>query len=97
MKMALEYNLWKRERQDYWKLADIQLQRQTKGSEIREKLYPIEVEEREGERVKIHYIGYGDDEDEWREASELVQLSKSHSHTFRLSCTESWRTKFRQH
>lgn len=40
------------------------------------KLYPIEVVEREGEQVKIHYIGYGDDEDEWREASELVQLSK---------------------
>ena len=76
MKMASEYNLRKRERQDYRKLTDIQLPRQMKGSEIREKLYPIEVVEREGERVKIHYIGYGDDEDEWREASELVQLSK---------------------
>lgn len=74
--MASEYNLRKRERQDYQKLADIQLPRQTKGSEIREKPYPIEVVEREGEHVKIHYIGYGDDEDEWREASELVQLSK---------------------
>ena len=31
---------------------------------------------REGERVKIHYIGYGGDEDEWREANELVQFSK---------------------
>ena len=32
--------------------------------------------ESEGEQVKIHYIGYGDNEDEWREVSELVQLSK---------------------
>ena len=75
MKMASEYNLRKRERQDYRKLADIQLPRQTKGSEMRE-FCPIEVVEREGERVKIHYIGYGDDEDEWWEASELVQFSK---------------------
>ena len=75
MKMASEYNLRKRERQDYRKLTDIQLPKQTKGSKIRKKLYPIKVVESEGEQVKIHYIGYGDNEDEWREVSELVQLS----------------------
>ena len=76
VKMASEYNLQKRERQDYRKLTDIQLLRQTKGSKIRKKLYLIKVVEREGEQVKILYIGYRDGEDEWREVSELVQLSK---------------------
>ena len=42
---------------------------------MKEKLYPIEVVEREGERVKIHYIGCGADEGEWREASELGTFS----------------------
>lgn len=34
------------------------------------KLYPVEVVETDGTRVKIHYVGYADEYDKWREAEE---------------------------
>ena len=39
------------------------------------KLYPISIVERNGSRVKIHYVGYSDTNDEWREAGDVVTLS----------------------
>ena len=41
------------------------------------KLYPIEVVESAGSKVRIHYIGYDDSTDEWREPTELVQLTST--------------------
>ena len=41
------------------------------------KLYPIEVVESAGSKVRIHYIGYDDSTDEWRESTELVQLTST--------------------
>jgi len=56
-------------------MNDIALPRIRRSRERRDKLYPIEVVERQGSRVKIHYVGYNDDNDEWREFSEIVPLS----------------------
>ena len=35
-----------------------------------DKLYPVEVVETDGSKVKIHYVGYADHHNEWREAEE---------------------------
>ena len=37
-------------------------------------LYPVEVVETEGTRMKIHYVGYADKHDEWREAEEVESV-----------------------
>ena len=44
----------------------------------KDKLYPIEIIERDPNdtsRIKIHYIGYSTDYDEWRSCSEIVDLA----------------------
>ena len=43
---------------------------------MEDKLYPVEVTERALNRVKIHYIGYGSDDDEWRDADDIVDLTQ---------------------
>ena len=72
--MANPYNLRSgTNKRDYKQMNDIVLPRVKR--ERRDKLYPIEVVERKGSRVKIHYVGYNDDSDEWRESSDIVPLS----------------------
>ena len=41
-----------------------------------DKLYAVEVVEEEGERVKIHYVGYDDRFDEWRQKEEIKNVSE---------------------
>ena len=36
-------------------------------------LYPVEVIEKVGSRVKIHYTGYGSEYDEWRDEKDIVE------------------------
>ena len=36
-----------------------------------EKLYSIEVIEREGDRLKVRYVGYSSKYDEWKDKSEI--------------------------
>jgi len=38
-------------------------------------LYPIEVVQTDGDRVKVHYIGYSDIYDEWKDKNELEDSS----------------------
>ena len=40
-----------------------------------DRLYPLEVIAKDGDRVKVHYIGYSSQYDEWRQSSELETLS----------------------
>ena len=40
-------------------------------------LYRVEVLERDNERVKVHWIGYSDDKDEWIPANSLTTLDSS--------------------
>lgn len=37
----------------------------------KDELYPVEIVARDGDRAKIHYIGYGE-HDEWRNVTEIV-------------------------
>ena len=59
--------------QDYRELTSVKLPKACKISS-KDKLYPIEVVETDGSRARIHYIGYGDSNDEWRDLSELVTI-----------------------
>ena len=36
------------------------------------KLYEIGVVERDRNHLKVHYVGYSDEYDEWKEAAEIV-------------------------
>jgi hypothetical protein len=53
--------------------------RQKPASERKDKLYPVEIVERDSNdasRVKIRYIGYSTGYDEWRNRSEIVDLTR---------------------
>ena len=69
----MAYNLRSSEPKSY--SLDVKLPRATRipMRSKEDELYPIDVVERDGDRVKIHYIGYGEDEDEWREITEIVK------------------------
>ena len=63
---------------NYRQLNTIKLPRAHKSSS-KEKLYPIEVVEINGSRGRIHYVGYDDCFDEWRDLAELVNIPPSPS------------------
>jgi hypothetical protein len=48
----------------------------SKGRGSQDKLYELKVVERDREnhRVKVHYIGYDSDDDEWRSESDVKML-----------------------
>jgi len=49
----------------------------TKQTELDDTLYPVTVSNQvdKNGQVRIHYIGYGQEFDEWREPAGLVELS----------------------
>ena len=52
--------------------ADVRLPRATRTTRAtKDELYPVEVVARDGDKVKVHYIGYGDEDDEWRDIAEI--------------------------
>ena len=54
--------------------ADVRLPRATRTTRAtKDELYPVEVVARDGDKVKVHYIGYGDEDDEWRDIAEIVE------------------------
>ena len=64
-------------RKNYRELADIKLPKAKKQAQksSRSQLYPVNVVERgENGRVKVHYIGFSHEFDEWREPSDIVPL-----------------------
>ena len=70
----MAYNLHKREPKDYKKLSDSKIPRAIQYNS-REKLYPLEVIETDCHRVKVHYIRYGESDDEWRNSEDIVGLN----------------------
>ena len=71
----MAYNLRNRPRKDYRRLAEPKIPRATRQKKADStQLYPIEISERQEDSVKIHYIGYSDRHDEWRDPSELVSI-----------------------
>ena len=69
--MSSAYNLRRRNPVDYRTLDEgIKIPRSR--CVPADELYPILVLERAGEKVKIHYEGYGEEFDEWKDESEIV-------------------------
>lgn len=58
---------------NYRELTAVKLPKVCKTS-TKDKLYPIEVVEISGSRGRIHFIGYDNGYDEWRDLSELVNI-----------------------
>ena len=54
-----------------------------KSKEKSQVLFPVEIVEKEAEsrRVKVHYVGYGDNFDEWKDESELEMLDRDEEQT----------------
>jgi len=52
-----------------------------KTSASRDRLYPIEVVQTDGDRVKVHYVGYSDIHDEWKDKAELEDFTTATSGT----------------
>ena len=60
-----------------------------KKTSSRNKLYPIKTVERDGSRVKIHYVGYNSSNYEWCEQSDIITVSgQSHSTTRSSTVTQ---------
>ena len=67
------YSLTTSRNRNYKDLSDMHLPRVTRSVHTpRDKLYPVEVVQRAGFRVKVHYIGYDDSSDEWHELGDVV-------------------------
>lgn len=70
----------KRRRLDYCQLADVQVPRATKTRKktaAPNQLYPVAVTEENELRVKVHYVGYSNSYDEWKDVSELETLGEA--------------------
>ena len=77
MAASNDYNTRKR-KVDYKKLNEVEgIPREKRKKDSDAELYPIEIMERDtvNARVKIHYIGYSANEDEWRDASDIVDFT----------------------
>lgn len=80
------YNLRDSVGRNYRELCSVKLPR---ASKVAGKLYPIEVVEQDGSRVRIHYVGYDESTDEWRELADIVHLStENDAETDHQSATE---------
>ena len=75
MAASSRYNTRKR-KVDYKKLNEVEGIPREKRRKDNDELYPIEIVERNtiNSRVKIHYIGYSTNEDEWRNAAEILDF-----------------------
>ena len=71
--MATSYSLREQQKKDYRKLADIPLPR-IRATKRVDKLYQLEIIEEDATngKVKVHYTGYGSDDDEWRDKEDIV-------------------------
>ena len=77
----MEYNLRSnRPRVNYKALLEPKLPKLTASlggrasRKIDTQLYPVEVVETEGTRVKIHYVGYADKHDEWSKQYTIAEV-----------------------
>lgn len=72
--MATRYDLRNKDRKNYRELSEVKLPRAQcwRGTT----LYELEIVEEDvyTNKVKVHYVGYGSDDDEWRDRTEIVTL-----------------------
>ena len=66
------YNLWEGATQNYRQLCSLNIPK-VRTTRPQDKLYPVEVVERN----KIHYVGYDNSTDEWRELTDLVSTNST--------------------
>lgn len=64
---------------NYRELNELKLPRPERVKAV-DKLYAVEVIEEDGDRVKIHYVGYEDRFDEWRQREELENWHDDDEH-----------------
>ena len=66
-------------RPNYKLLADIDLPKAKRSctASKKDELYAVTIEERQDTRVKVHYVGYGSQHDEWRDEADIVPLDVS--------------------
>ena len=85
----MAYNLRNSEPKNY--KADVKLPRATRNTRATkvDELYPIEVVARDGDKVKVHFISYGDEDDEWRDRAEIIEIQPDVNRIFHLMHTGS--------
>lgn len=76
MATSTGYNLRNQEAKDYKVLSTLRLPR-AKHVKKDDKLYELEVIEEDvyTSRVKVHYVGYDSEHDEWRDKADIVHLN----------------------
>ena len=83
------YRLRTSRNRNYRDLSDVHLPRVTRSvHKQRDKLYPVEVVQTAGSRVKVHYIGYDDSSDEWHELGDIVTTNRRDPTNTRKSVTQ---------
>ncbi len=70
--MATSYNLRQSRRKDYRQLSSQPLPRAERVRAREDDLYDVEVVEKDGDKVKVQYIGYSQKHDEWIDAVDVV-------------------------
>ena len=93
MATSTGYNLRNQEAKDYKQLSTLRLPR-AKPVKNTDKLYELEVIEEDvyTSRVKVHYVGYDSEHDEWRDKADIVHLKTQpgkHHHAHATSPTHN--------
>ena len=73
--MAQHYTLRVQPRKNYRMLSDTPLPR-AQTAKCQNKLYELEIvdEDESSGKVKVHYTGYGSEDDEWRDREDIVMI-----------------------
>ena len=74
------YNLRTGVSRNYRLMSNLKIPRISR-TQPQDKLYPVKVVERNGSQVRIHYVGYANSTDEWRELTDLVPMTSTNSGT----------------
>ena len=87
----MAYQLRQKERVNYRNAADIQLPRARRSTK-NDKFYELEIieEDEYTGRVKVHYIGYGTECNEWREKSDIVVTKHQEDTYIRAIPSSQW-------
>ena len=84
----LRYN-----KSNYKELSSVKLPRGTKRSQrtmAEDQLYPVNILEKRDGQVKVHYVGYDDEYDEWKEEGDLEDLNEdSNEHHLEASLSDN--------
>jgi len=83
-KRARKLKWGKRNYRDFFKINLEDLKKCSRASRrktaaSRDKLYSIEVVQTDGDKVKVHYIGYSDIYDEWKDKNEIEYFTPANS------------------